>query len=152
VIKFQKSTFFDLHDVDVADLDLFPRLDDIEGQGGGASDAARQRAAHKIGAKIGGVRSSQLAAHALKQRPIDGREGDVTEQGGRVTAPQASENRRNLCALATDMPYFFYFRTVILPRKLRIRIRMRQCYASGMIFSDPSFHLVSDPDLVSDPK
>ncbi len=111
MINYKKSTFFDLHDVDVADLDLFPRLNDIEGQGGGAGDAARQRAAHKICAKIAGIRScsSQLAAHALKQRPVDGREGDVAEQGGRVATPQASEKRRDLCTWATDMAYFFYF-------------------------------------------
>lgn len=82
-----------MHDVDIADLDLLSCLNDIEGEGGGAGDGARHGAAHKIGAEIR-VRA-QAPPQALKERPVQRREGNVSQQGSGVAAPQTSvtENR-----------------------------------------------------------
>lgn len=79
-------TCFDLHNVHVADLDLFHGLDHIKGERSGAGDGARDSAAYKVGAKL--VRA-QAAPQPLKQRPVERREGDITEQCRSVAAPKA---------------------------------------------------------------
>ena len=91
------STWLYFHDIFLAHLNLLESLDDIKGKGDCTGNAARYEATEEVDDEIvivdcdGTVGISVEEVFSLFiERPVEGREGNVSEEGGSVSIPQSS--------------------------------------------------------------
>ena len=95
----QKSTWLYFHDIFLAHLNLLESLDDIKGKGDRAGYTARYEATEEVDDEIVIVDCDNVCTVGIRveevfslfiERPVEGREGNVSEEGGRISIPQSS--------------------------------------------------------------
>merc|ERR1719328_712706 len=97
-----ETTWSHPHDVPLPHLDLLDSLDHVEGEGDGAGNAARHGPADEVdheavlldteAVEVVLVSdphvSSEVVPASFVQRPVQGREGNITQQSCRVAVPE----------------------------------------------------------------